>query len=34
LNTKGGYRALNIARDTQAQEYLKEQLVNIISKLR
>jgi hypothetical protein len=33
LNTKGGYRALNIARDTQAQEYLKEQLVNIISKL-
>lgn len=34
LNTKGGYRALNIARDTQAQEYLKEQLVNIISNLR
>ena len=34
LNTRGGYRALNIARDTQAQEYLKEQLVNIISKLR
>ena len=34
LNSKGGYRALNIARDTQAQEYLKEQLVNIISKLR
>ena len=34
MNTKGGYRALNIARDTQAQEYLKEQLVNIISKLR
>lgn len=34
LNNKGGYRALNIARDTQAQEYLKEQLVNIISKLR
>jgi hypothetical protein len=34
LNTKGGYRALNIARDAQAQEYLKEQLVNIISKLR
>ncbi len=34
LNTKGGYRAINIARDTQAQEYLKEQLVNIISKLR
>lgn len=34
LNSRGGYRALNIARDTQAQEYLKEQLVNIISKLR
>lgn len=34
LNNKGGYRALNIARDTQAQEYLKEQLVNIISRLR
>jgi len=34
LNSKGGYRALNIARDTQAQQYLKEQLVNIISKLR
>lgn len=34
LNSKGGYRALNIARDAQAQEYLKEQLVNIISKLR
>lgn len=34
LNSKGGYRALNIARDTQAQEYLMEQLVNIISKLR
>jgi len=34
LNAKGGYRALNIARDTEAQQYLKEQLVNIISKLR
>jgi hypothetical protein len=34
MNTKGGYRAFNIARDEQAQKYLKEQLVNIISKLR
>jgi hypothetical protein len=34
MNTKGGYRAFNMARDEQAQKYLKEQLVNIISKLR
>ena len=34
MNTKGGYRAFNMARDEQAQKYLKEQLVTIISKLR
>ena len=33
MNTKGGYKAFNSARDKQAQEYLKEKLVNIIGKL-
>ena len=31
--TNGGYKAFNSARDKQAQEYLKEKLVNIIGKL-
>ncbi len=38
LNSKGGYKAMNMARelhgDTKAQQYLKESLVNIISGLR
>ena len=33
MNTKGGYKAFNSARDKQAQQYLKEKLVNIIGKL-
>ena len=33
MNTNGGYKAFNSARDKQAQEYLKEKLVNIIGKL-
>ena len=33
MNTKGGYKAFNSVRDKQAQEYLKEKLVNIIGKL-
>ena len=33
MNTHGGYKAFNSARDKQAQEYLKEKLVNIIGKL-
>ena len=33
MNTKGGYKSFNSARDKQAQEYLKEKLVNIIGKL-
>jgi hypothetical protein len=33
MNTKGGYKALNIAKDKQAQKHLKESLVNIISRL-
>ena len=33
MNTKGGYKAFNSERDKQAQEYLKEKLVNIIGKL-
>ena len=33
MNTKGGLKAFNSARDTQAQKYLKEQLINIIGKL-
>jgi hypothetical protein len=38
MNTRGGYQAMNLAQatkyDTKAQKYLKESLVNIISKLR
>ena len=33
MNTNGGYKAFNSARDKQAQQYLKEKLVNIIGKL-
>jgi len=33
MNAKGGLKALNTARDTKAQKYLKEQLINIIGKL-
>ena len=33
MNTKGGLKAFNTARDQQAQKYLKEQLINIIGKL-
>ena len=33
MNAKGGLKALNTARDTQAEKYLKEQLINIIGKL-
>jgi len=33
MNAKGGLQALNTARDTKAQKYLKEQLINIIGKL-
>jgi len=33
MNTKGGLKAFNSARDTKAQKYLKEQLINIIGKL-
>ena len=38
LNSRGGYQAMNMARelngDEKAQKYLKESLVNIINKLR
>lgn len=38
LNSRGGYQAMNMARelnsDTKAQKYLKESLVNIINGLR
>lgn len=38
MNTKGGYKAIQTARelqgDKQAQKYLKESLLNIISRLR
>ena len=34
MNSKGGYKALEIARDTKAQKYLKEALVNIINGLK
>ena len=38
MNTRGGYKAINMARemngDEKAQKYLKESLVNIISGLR
>ena len=33
MNTNGGYKAFNSASDKQAQQYLKEKLVNIIGKL-
>tara|TARA_B100000900_G_scaffold235119_1_gene199619 strand:- start:2927 stop:3550 length:624 start_codon:yes stop_codon:yes gene_type:complete len=33
MNTKGGLKAFNTARDVQAEKYLKEQLINIIGKL-
>ena len=33
MNAKGGLKAFNTARDTKAQKYLKEQLINIIGKL-
>jgi hypothetical protein len=33
MNTRGGLKAFNSARDTKAQKYLKEQLINIIGKL-
>ena len=33
MNTKGGYRAMNIAKDRGAQKALKESLINIISRL-
>jgi hypothetical protein len=38
MNTRGGYQAYELAKatreDTKAQKYLKESLINIISKLR
>ena len=34
MNSKGGYKALQTARDTKAQKYLKEALVNIINGLK
>ena len=33
MNTKGGLKAFNTARDVKAEKYLKEQLINIIGKL-
>jgi hypothetical protein len=33
MNNRGGYQALNMAQDKKAQKYLKESLVNIISRL-
>ena len=33
MNAKGGLKAFNTARDTKAQKYLKERLINIIGKL-
>ena len=33
MNNKGGYQAINMAKDKQAQKYLKESLINIISRL-
>ena len=32
MNTKGGLKAFNTARDVKAEKYLKEQLINIIGK--
>ena len=34
MNAKGGLKAFNTARDTKAQKYLKEALVNIINGLK
>jgi hypothetical protein len=34
MNTRGGYQAMNMAHDKQAQKHLKNQLVNIINGLR
>jgi hypothetical protein len=33
MNTRGGYRAINVAKDRGAQKALKESLINIISRL-
>jgi len=33
MNTKGGYRAINVAKDKGAQKALKESLINVISRL-
>jgi hypothetical protein len=33
MNTKGGYRAINVAKDKGAQRALKESLINVISRL-
>lgn len=33
MNTRGGYRAINVAKDKGAQKALKESLINIISRL-
>jgi hypothetical protein len=33
MNTKGGYKALQLAKDNKAQKVLKESLINIISRL-
>ncbi len=33
LNQRGGYKALNMAREGQAENYLKDSLINIINKL-
>ena len=33
MNTRGGYKAMNIAKDRGAQKALKESLINIISRL-
>ena len=33
MNTRGGYRAMNVAKDKGAQKALKESLINIISRL-
>ena len=34
MNARGGYQAIEMAKDKQAQNYLKNQLVNIINGLR
>lgn len=33
MNTRGGYKALEMAKDTKAQKYLKEHLINLINGL-